>query len=52
MSKRKYQGFAFDKPLIDEIKKHIEGKYQYRTVTDFVRQAVLERLEKERVIKW
>jgi Arc/MetJ-type ribon-helix-helix transcriptional regulator len=40
----KYQGFALEIPLIDEIKKHIKDKPEYRSVTDFVRDAIKFRL--------
>ena len=44
---RKYQGFALDIPLIEHIKKVIDGHWRYKTVTDFVRQAILEKLDRE-----
>ena len=42
----KYQGFAFAVPFIDEIKEHIKDDQKYRSVTDFVRQATREKMDK------
>ena len=44
----KYQGFALEIPLINNIKKHINDRPQYRSVTDFVRAAVREKIEYEK----
>jgi len=41
-----YQGLAFAKPFIEEIKNHIKPYPQYRSVTDFVRQATREKMER------
>ncbi|HUS98896.1 MAG TPA: hypothetical protein VMY59_01075 [Candidatus Thermoplasmatota archaeon] len=46
--RRKYQHIALDKLLLEEIFNHIQGSYKYRTVTDFIRQATIERLEIEK----
>jgi len=43
----KYQGFAIEIPLIDEIKKTIQEKPQYRSVTDYVRDAIREKLTRD-----
>lgn len=39
-TKARYQGFALSIPFIDEIKRHIKDKDQYRSVTDYVRDAI------------
>ena len=47
----KYQGFALEIPLIDEIKKHITNNpdfRSYRSVTDFVRTAIREKLAEDK----
>jgi len=44
----KYQGFALEIPLINDIKKHINHRPQYRSVTDFVRAAVREKIDYEK----
>lgn len=49
--KAKYQGFALAVPLIKEIKKHIKNDNQYRSVTDFVRQAVRNQMDTEKRIR-
>jgi hypothetical protein len=46
-TKARYQGFALEIPLIEEIKKCIIETPRFRSVTDFVRTAVREKLEKE-----
>ena len=43
----RYQSISFDKPFIAEIKKHIEGKDQYRSIADFAREAIREKMQKE-----
>jgi hypothetical protein len=43
----KYQGFALEIPLIDEIKKYIKDKPEYRSVTDFVRSAIREKISRD-----
>jgi len=45
--KVKYQGLAFSVPFIQEIKDHIKEDDKYRSVTDFVRQAAREKIEKD-----
>jgi len=40
----KYQGFALEITLIDEVKERIKNDDRYRSVTDFVRVAIREKL--------
>lgn len=47
----KYQGFALEVPLIQEIKDYINNDPRYRSVTDFARVAIREKLDKERYRK-
>jgi hypothetical protein len=44
----KYQGFALEIPLIDEIKKFIKDDSNYRSVTDYVREALREKLKADK----
>jgi hypothetical protein len=49
MSKRikkraKYQGVSLPVPLIEEIKKHIMHKKEYRGIADFIKQAIREKM--------
>lgn len=44
----KYQSISFDKPFIAEIKKHIEGKDQYRSIADFAREAIREKMQRDK----
>ena len=43
----RYQSISFDKPFITEIKKFKEGKDQYRSVADFAREAIREKMKME-----
>jgi Arc/MetJ-type ribon-helix-helix transcriptional regulator len=42
----KYQGFALEVPLIERIRKEIERSDNYKTVTEFVREAIKEKLDR------
>ncbi|UCF13256.1 MAG: hypothetical protein JSW06_03085 [Thermoplasmatales archaeon] len=44
----KYQGFALSVPFIQEIRVHIQDDDRYRSITDYVRQAVREKMDKEK----
>lgn len=44
----KYQGFALEVPLIDEIKKRIKDDDNYRSVTDYAREAIKEKLQNDK----
>lgn len=46
MSKYHYQGFAMKKEFIDEIKKSIIKSGRYYNVSEFVREAIREKLER------
>lgn len=43
----RYQGFALPIDFIEEIKKHIKNKDEYRSVTDYVKQAIREKMAKD-----
>ena len=45
--RHKYQSISFDKPFIALIKKHIENKDQYRSIADFARSAIREKIDRE-----
>ena len=47
----KYQGVSLPVPFINEIKKHIKGDPKYRSIADFVRESVREKMEKGNTIK-
>jgi len=47
----KYQGFALEIPLIEEIKEYIKKDDRYRSVTDFVRQVIRDKMNEPRVVK-
>lgn len=46
-----YQGIAFRKEFIEVIKKHVENKPQYNTVTSFIRYATIKQLNEENSVK-
>jgi hypothetical protein len=41
----KYQGFALEIPLIEQIKEKIKDNDNYRSVTDYVRIAIQEKMQ-------
>jgi Arc/MetJ-type ribon-helix-helix transcriptional regulator len=43
-----YQGISLPLSLIQEIKKHIEKRRQYKGVTEFVREAIREKMTTEK----
>jgi Arc/MetJ-type ribon-helix-helix transcriptional regulator len=45
-----YQGLSLPVSLIDEVKKHIEKRPQYKGVTEFVRKSIREKMDKENKI--
>jgi len=48
--KVRYQGFALAVPLIQEIKDKIKDDPTYRSVTDYVRQAVREKMDRNKFL--
>jgi len=40
----KYQGISFETPFIAEIKKHIMFNPKYRSIADFAREAIREKI--------
>ena len=44
----RYQSISFDKQFIEMIKEHIVDKKQYRSIADFAREAIREKMERER----
>ena len=46
----KYQGISMPIPFIEKIKGHIKDDDNYRSVADYVRQSVREKMEKEPVL--
>ena len=46
MANRNYISLSIEKEFIDAIKKYIETKPTYRSVADFARQAMREKMEK------
>ena len=44
----KYQSISFDKDFIKEIKEHIEHRREYRSIADYARAAIREKIERER----
>lgn len=43
----KYQGISFEIPFIAEIKKHIMFNPRYRSIADFAREAIREKLRRD-----
>lgn len=43
-----YQGISLPKPLLDEIRVHIETRKYYTTITSFIKHAILAQLDKEK----
>lgn len=48
----KYQSVSLAVPFIEEIKKHIQDKPGYRSIADFVREAVREKMQDEKRTIW
>lgn len=42
-----YQGFSLPTPFVEEIKKHIEEDPKYRSITDFIRQSLREKMQRD-----
>jgi len=40
-----YQGFSLPTPFVEEIKKHIGNDQRYRSITDFIRSAIREKMD-------
>ena len=56
MSKRskpaaKYRGLSFPVPLLEEIKIHISNKPEYRSVSEFIRESISEKMNEPSVTK-
>lgn len=54
MSKRskppaKYRGLSFPVPLLEEIKLHISNKPEYRSVSEFIRESIREKMSESNV---
>ena len=47
----KYQSVSLAVPFIEEIKNHIKDSPQYRSIADFVRDAVREKMDKDQYWK-
>jgi Arc/MetJ-type ribon-helix-helix transcriptional regulator len=47
--KARYQGIALDIPLMNEVKRFIQDKPEYRSMAEFVRASIREKLNDERV---
>ena len=43
----KYQGISFETPFIAEIKKHIMFNPRYRSIADFAREAIREKMKED-----
>ena len=43
----KYQGISFAVPFLDEIKKHIMYNPKYRSIADFAREALREKMQRD-----
>jgi Arc/MetJ-type ribon-helix-helix transcriptional regulator len=55
MSKRskpaaKYRGLSFPVPLLEEVKLHISNKPEYRSVSEFIRESIREKMHEEDVV--
>jgi len=52
MSKRtkpaaKYRGLSFPVPLLEEVKTHIGSKQEYRSVSEFIRDSIREKIQRD-----
>lgn len=43
----RYQSISYDKPFIAAIKNYIKDRKQYRSVADFTREAIREKMESD-----
>ena len=46
--KAKYQGISLPEEFIDELKKHVMGNPRYKSVADFAREALREKMDREK----
>ncbi len=44
----KYQGISLEKELLDSVKDHVEIDRRYKNVTEFIRHAIVEKLDKQK----
>jgi hypothetical protein len=47
----KYQGISIPVPIIDKIKAHIEIYQEYTSVTNFIREAINDKLDRDYLLK-
>lgn len=46
-----YHGISFPSPFVEQIKKYIENNPQYRSVAEFTKEAVREKMNREIAFK-
>jgi len=45
-----YQGMSFPVPLVEEVRRFIQEKPEYRSIAEFCSEAIREKLHKEQMV--